>query len=38
MADREKTPETSMTRLPVEKVIRLHRGLLYYVIRPITGN
>ena len=38
MADREKTPETSMTHLPVEEVIRLHRGLLYYVIRPITGD
>ena len=38
MADRAKTPETNMTHLPVEEVIRLHRGLLYYVIRPITGD
>ena len=38
MADRKKTPETKMSHLPVEEVIRLHRGLLYYVIRPITGD
>ena len=38
MTDREKTPETKMSQLPVEEVIRLHRGLLYYVIRPITGD
>lgn len=39
-ADVEKNPASGKdtSRLPVEEVIRRHRGLIYYVIRPITGD